>query len=83
MCICICICCCYCCCHCCGAGKQILDHRYDLIKDAISSGSVDESKAVGKWIRELELVMSMCMIFLACICMYITMCVRFVGPVVD
>lgn len=29
-------------------GKQILNRRYEEIKDAISSGTVDETKAVGK-----------------------------------
>ena len=29
-------------------GKQILDNRFHEIKDAISSGIVDESKPVGK-----------------------------------
>lgn len=29
-------------------GKQILDRRYEELKDAISSGTVDETKAVGR-----------------------------------
>ena len=29
-------------------GKQILDRRYNEIKDVIESGHVDETKAVGK-----------------------------------
>lgn len=30
------------------AGKQLLDRRYEEIKDAISSGTVDETKPVGE-----------------------------------
>lgn len=33
------------------AGKQILAQRYDEVKDAISTGTVDETKAVGEYIR--------------------------------
>lgn len=31
------------------AGKQILAQRYDEVKDAISTGTVDETKAVGEY----------------------------------
>ena len=30
------------------AGKQLLEQRYEEIKDAIASGIVDETKPVGK-----------------------------------
>ena len=34
-----------------GTGRQILNRRYDEIQDAISSGTVDETKAVGKTVH--------------------------------
>lgn len=30
------------------AGKEILDRRYEMIKDDIARGTVDETKAVGE-----------------------------------
>ena len=36
-------------------GKQILDHHYEDIKEAIASGTVDDTKAVGlldQWLIE-------------------------------
>ena len=33
-----------------NTGKEILDRRYEMIKDEIASGTVDETKAVGEFI---------------------------------
>ena len=35
-------------------GKKILDRRYNEIKDAISSGHVDETKPVGEIVIIVE-----------------------------